>query len=68
MSKTKVMPRQWNNKPMFDVYMLDEDGKKTDVKNRKGDDARALVSFGIDKAKALIPHLEELKEYVEANS
>lgn len=60
--ETKVLPDDFNNKPMFAIFEVDEDGEKT---NPKG---RPVVSMGIKKAQHLIVHLEELKEFVTENS
>lgn len=66
MSKTKVFTgpdEEWNKMAMFVVYPVDEDGEKVD-----GEKTKNLVKFGIKKAKAVLAHVEELKEFVEENS
>lgn len=60
--KTKVLPRDWNGKPMFDIYEVDEDGEKID-----GEKTRAIHSFGIKKAKVMLKHRKELETFVEEN-
>lgn len=60
--ETKVLPSEFNNKQMFSIFVVDEDGEKTDTKGRP------IVSMGIKKAQALVVHLEELKEFVIENS
>lgn len=60
MSKTKVVSHKFRGKEMFTIFKEDKDGV-IDT------DERPFLSMGISKAKALIDHLDELKEYVERN-
>jgi hypothetical protein len=61
-NQTKVLPNEFNGKSLFSVFEVDENGEKT---NDKG---YPIVSFGLKKAKALLDHVDELKDYVERNS
>jgi len=57
-TETKVVPSEFNNKPMFSIFKF-KDGKQSE---------KPAISMGITKAKALVNHLEELKTYVEENT
>jgi hypothetical protein len=56
--KTKVVKNIYNGKEMFCILKTDENGEPAVGQ-------RAVVNFGITKAKAIVDHLEELKKYVD---
>lgn len=58
--KTKVFEDEFKDQPMFAVFKVDEDGKK-------GEKDKPVVSMGIKKAKFILKHFKELKDYVEEN-
>lgn len=63
--ETKVIENEWNGKPMFSIFIVDEDGNKVPDFTGK---TRPVLNMGIRKAQHLIVHLEELKAYVLENS
>lgn len=60
--ETKVLENDYNGKPMFSIYEIDEEG------NKAGYQERPVVNRGIRKAKYLLDHIEDLKEFVTENS
>lgn len=55
--KTAVKVSEYQGNQMFGVWKVDEEGNSTSN--------FPVVSFGITKAKKILEHLEELKEYVK---
>lgn len=60
-NNTVVVPNQYNGKNMFTIVKADHNGDALAF-------TKPVLNIGINKAKALIAHLEELKTYVEENS
>lgn len=58
--KTVAIDDEYNNKPIFSVYKAE---KKEDIKKED----RAVVGFGEKKARALLKHLPEFKDWCERN-
>lgn len=56
MSNTKVFIDEFKGYPIFAVWEID------DNENKKG--SKPIISFGLKKAKSIINHLGELKEWV----
>lgn len=56
--KTAVFIDKYKGKKTFGIWNVDNDGDKV------GD--YPVVAFGLTKAKALLAHIDELEEYVDA--
>lgn len=56
--ETKVFIDEFNGRPMFGVWEVDPAGNKAK--------ATPIVSFGMAKAKAVMKHIEDLKDFLEA--
>lgn len=67
--KTKVITNEdFNGKPMFKIYEVDDEGNKAvefDRKTGEKKDKKALISFGVTKAKLIDLHELELAEFLE---
>ena len=57
--ETKVFEDEFKGNPMLAIHKVDEDGVKHFVK--------ADIKFGLTKAKMILNHLPEIKEFVEKN-
>lgn len=56
---TKAFKGEFKGKQIFEIHVVDEeDTPKYD---------RPLISFGVNKAKAILDHIEEIKEFVDEN-
>jgi len=55
-NETKVLPNDFNSKPMFSIYEFDKEGNKN---------FKPLVNMGMKKAELILKHVEDLKKYVE---
>ena len=60
MSKTKVIPNEFKGQSLFTVYEVDE--SESPVSDFP------VVNFGIKKAKAVLKHVQELREFVNSQS
>ncbi len=56
--KTRVEPNKYGKHNLFSVFEVLEN----DVISEK-----PIVSFGVKKAKAILKHMEELKQFIKEN-
>jgi len=54
--KTVAKVTKWNKSHIFKIF---KEGEEND------EDARSIVGFGLKKAKAILKHIDEIKEFVE---
>lgn len=54
-SKTVVRESQWNGRPVLEIWVVDDKGQ-----NRY---ERPLISFGVQKAKALLEHIDQIQNF-----
>ena len=60
--QTAVIPTEFKDKPMFSIFIVDENG------NKKEEHRRPVLNMGIKKAQFIITHLKELEAFVLENS
>ena len=54
--KTKVLPNEFMDKPLFTIYMMDKGGQPSE---------RPMVNIGITKVRHILNHLDELKKFAD---
>ena len=58
---TAVVPNEYNGNQMFTIVKTDFEGNPVPF-------TKPLANMGINKSKTILAHVEEHREYVEANS
>lgn len=56
--KTIIEHSEYKNNKVMSIFEVDEEGRK---------DKYALLGFGLKKAKAILSHVEDIKEFIKAN-
>jgi len=66
--KTKVITNEdFNGKPVFKIYEVDEEGNKAfefDKRTGEKKNKKPVVSFMLTKAKAIFKHTDDLQNFI----